>query len=95
MAVHPDYQRQGVGALLMNWSIDAAERLDLPIYVESTVPGRHFYKAMGFESVEYVIHKAADVGRKTDDVVPIVVRMPEKYKGLSMEEWQEMVDADV
>jgi GNAT superfamily N-acetyltransferase len=94
MAVLPDYQRKGVGALLMSWGIDAAERLDLPIYVESTLSGRHFYRAMGFETPTYVIHKGEDVGREKDDIVPIMVKMPIKYEGLSVEDWQAMVDED-
>ncbi|KAK7977956.1 GNAT family protein [Apiospora saccharicola] len=95
MAVLPDYQRKGVGALLMSWGIDAAERLDLPIYVESTLPGRHFYRAMGFETPTYVIHKGEDVGREKDDIVPIMVKMPIKYEGLSVEDWHVMVDEEV
>ncbi|KAK8086602.1 Ribosomal protein S18 acetylase RimI [Apiospora phragmitis] len=93
MAVQPGYQRKGVGTLLLNWGIDLADRLDVPIYLESTITARHFYKRFGFDIPEFVIHKAEVIGDDRDDIVPIMVRMPKNHEGLSVGEWQAMVDA--
>ncbi|KAK8038803.1 Acyl-CoA N-acyltransferase [Apiospora rasikravindrae] len=94
MAVEPKYQRKGVGTLLLNWGIDVAERLGVPIYLEATIPGRNFYKRFGFQIPEFVIHKAATVRRDRDDIVPCMVKMPKKYEDLSVAEWQMLIDSE-
>ncbi|KAI0143050.1 acyl-CoA N-acyltransferase [Xylariaceae sp. FL1272] len=91
MAVHPDHQRKGIGRLLLQWGIDIAEKLGVPIYTESTVGGFPLYKAGGFEQLTHVhlIHKAEVLGAKEDSEVPLVVRMPSRAKGLTFKEWAE------
>jgi len=46
--VHPDYRRQGVGRLLLEWGCKIADEKRLESFVESTDDGRDFYKAHGF-----------------------------------------------
>ncbi|KAI1337259.1 acyl-CoA N-acyltransferase [Xylariaceae sp. FL0016] len=89
MAVHPDYQRRGIGRLLMQWGIDMAEKLGLPIYLEATDAGFPLYKSMGFERLTHVsvIHKAEVTGSAEDTNVPLMVKMPSKARGMSFEEW--------
>jgi GNAT superfamily N-acetyltransferase len=47
VAVHPEYQRQGVGQLLMNFGICIAQKARLPIYIESSQDGVRLYEKLG------------------------------------------------
>ncbi|KAH6645893.1 acyl-CoA N-acyltransferase [Truncatella angustata] len=89
MAVHPKYQRKGIGRSLTQWGVDIAEQLGLPIYLESTDAAVPLYESVGFQRVthETLVHKAILTGQKEDVVVPIFVRMPSKANGLSFQEW--------
>ncbi|KAH9896248.1 acyl-CoA N-acyltransferase [Xylariomycetidae sp. FL2044] len=89
MAVHPDHQRRGAGRLLMQWGMDVAEKMGLPVYLESTEPGYPLYQHMGFERLTHVslIHKAEVAGTPEDVEVPLMVKMPSQAKGMSFKEW--------
>ncbi|KAI0203192.1 acyl-CoA N-acyltransferase [Astrocystis sublimbata] len=91
IAVHPDYQRRGAGRMLMQWGVEVAEQLGLPIYLESTGPGNSLYRAMGFEQLTHVqiIHKAVDTGEMNDTEIPLMVRMPKTAKAMPFKEWAE------
>ncbi|KAI2472037.1 acyl-CoA N-acyltransferase [Annulohypoxylon bovei var. microspora] len=88
LAVHPEQQRRGVGRLLTQWGINAAEQLDLPVYLESSMPGLPLYERMGFERLTHVslIHKEESTGLP-DEEIPLMVKMPSAAKGLSFKEW--------
>ncbi|KAF2830387.1 hypothetical protein CC86DRAFT_367163 [Ophiobolus disseminans] len=47
IAVHPDYQRKGVGQLLMDFGIGVAQKAELPIYIESSQEGVRLYEKLG------------------------------------------------
>lgn len=47
MAVHPKYQRKGIGKLLMEYGIGIAQQVDLPVYIESSKEGVRLYEKMG------------------------------------------------
>ena len=49
--VHPDYQRRGVGKLLMEWGLDVADREGLSCRLQATPQGRGLYSKCGFENV--------------------------------------------
>ncbi|KAI1375064.1 acyl-CoA N-acyltransferase [Hypoxylon crocopeplum] len=88
IAVHPDHQRRGIGRLLMQWGIDIAEKLQVPLYTESSKPGLRLYKSLGFERLTHVslIHREEVTGRP-DDEVPLMVKMPSTANGLCFKEW--------
>ncbi|OMP86142.1 hypothetical protein BK809_0003311, partial [Diplodia seriata] len=48
---HPDYQRRGCGAALVRTGCEIADRLSLPVWVESSPVGERLYRAHGFELV--------------------------------------------
>jgi len=52
MAVHPDYQRKGIGKLLMGFGIDVAQQVELPIYIESSEEGTRLYEKSGCQRVK-------------------------------------------
>ncbi|KAI2639694.1 acyl-CoA N-acyltransferase [Hypomontagnella submonticulosa] len=88
IAVQPEHQRRGIGRLLMQWGINVADQLQLPIYTEASKPGLRLYESVGFERLTHLslIHKEEVTGRP-DAEVPLVARMPSVAKGLSFKEW--------
>jgi GNAT superfamily N-acetyltransferase len=52
MAVHPKYQRKGVGQLLMEYVIGIAQQVELPIYIESSEEGTRLYEKMACRRVK-------------------------------------------
>jgi GNAT superfamily N-acetyltransferase len=51
MAVHPNYQRKGIGKLLMDFGIGVAQQVELPIYIESSEEGVRLYEKLGCQRV--------------------------------------------
>lgn len=88
-AVHPDHQKRGAGRLLMQWGIDIAEKLELPLYLETSEDVAPFYEKMGCERLTdvKVIQTAEVTGAPGDVEVPLLVKMPSKAKGLSFQDW--------
>jgi ribosomal protein S18 acetylase RimI-like enzyme len=52
LAVHPEYQRRGIGELLMQFGIDVAQKAVLPIYVESSREGVRLYEKTGCRRIK-------------------------------------------
>ena len=48
LAVHPAFQRQGLGSMLLSWGMAQASRHQLPVVVAATFSGEHLYKSHGF-----------------------------------------------
>jgi ribosomal protein S18 acetylase RimI-like enzyme len=55
LAVHPEYQRRGIGKLLMQFGIDVAQKTELPIYVESSREGVRLYEKMGCRRIKMLV----------------------------------------
>ncbi|KAJ3462480.1 hypothetical protein MRS44_007266 [Fusarium solani] len=89
IAVDPKHQGRKAGALLCQYGIEQAERLQIPMYFESSPTTLGLYKKVGFEELKkQVIHAAEDLGTPEDVVVPLCIRMPAAANGMSFEEWQ-------
>jgi GNAT superfamily N-acetyltransferase len=52
MAVHPNYQRKGLGKLLMEYGISIAQQVELPIYIESSQEGIKLYEKTGCQRIK-------------------------------------------
>lgn len=88
LAVHPDHQRKGVGALLMQWGLDIGEKTNLPVYTESSPQAYGLYKKLGFQTLkEKIVHKPEVTGEDSDAEVPLVVKMPSAAGDLVFEDW--------
>lgn len=63
IAVHPKYQRKGVGELLFKAGASIAEQTHLPIYIESSKEARRLYEKVGCWLLkERPVHKSEDLG---------------------------------
>lgn len=49
LAVHPDFRRQGVGTMMVNWGINAAKEKGWPVTVCSSPLGKLLYAHLKFE----------------------------------------------
>jgi GNAT superfamily N-acetyltransferase len=52
MYVSPDWQRRGVGNMLLQWGLERAAGEYVPIVCKSTSVGVYFYEHAGFRSLE-------------------------------------------
>ena len=80
IAVHPDFQRRGVGELLFKFGQGIAEQTQLPIYIESSKEAVRLYEKMGCKRLEErPVHKSEDLspgkvnGKKEDCGVALFV----------------------
>ena len=71
LAIHPSYQRQGLGQLLLK---DRLPQLpaDQAVQLESTPAGQGLYTRFGFE----VVHKIHVMGRDKMMDIPVMVKKP-------------------
>ncbi|KAF2771517.1 acyl-CoA N-acyltransferase [Teratosphaeria nubilosa] len=58
LVVHPAFQRRGAGTQLLSWGCEQADKLGVPIVLESTPAGLSLYQRVGFKHVNVV---AADM----------------------------------
>lgn len=84
MAVHPDYQRRGIGELLFKYEMDICRQTGLPMYIESSKEGIKLYEKMGSRRLEEkLVHKSEDItpektnGAREDQELPLFVWLPE------------------
>ncbi|CAM1509032.1 Fc.00g027710.m01.CDS01 [Cosmosporella sp. VM-42] len=90
IAVDPKHQGKKAGALLCQYGIEMSERIQVPLYFESSPSTLGLYQKVGFELLkENVVHKAGLLGYPTDVTVPLMVRMPSAAGGLTLEEWHD------
>lgn len=52
---HPDHQRRGAGAMLVQWGADVADDAGLCCYLEASAAGYHLYRKKGFEDVDLIV----------------------------------------
>ncbi|KAM0745793.1 acyl-CoA N-acyltransferase [Meredithblackwellia eburnea MCA 4105] len=48
LSIHPDHQRMGVGRVLLQWGLDAADSDGVPVYLDATPAGIPMYNAFNF-----------------------------------------------
>ncbi|KAF9885571.1 hypothetical protein FE257_012777 [Aspergillus nanangensis] len=90
VAVHPEYQGRGVGKHLVQWGLDTAEQLQVPIYLESTVEGVPLYERTGFQTLQEGVTFTPEVTQLKEDIqAPLMVKMPASAGGMTFEEWAE------
>lgn len=82
----------------MQWGIDIADQLHLPIYLEATLMGVPLYEKLGFQLLKenFFVRNVGFLRERgflelgSDDLkIPIMVKMPSAAKGMTFEEWKE------
>lgn len=58
LVTHPEFQRRGTGAKLLEWSTEQADKLGVVMALEATPAGLALYKRFGFVEKEVI---AADM----------------------------------
>lgn len=74
--VHPDYQHQGIGSLLLRWGIQKAEEMGAKIWLSSTAYAVVVYEKKGWKVVE---RREVELGKYGGEGVysrPWMVRKP-------------------
>lgn len=84
MAVHPDYQRKGVGEKIFQYGMTTSSQTGLPIYIESSKDGVGFYQKMGCKKLKETLRRAPGsitsgdgTEIKADEDLPLFVWLPE------------------
>lgn len=62
----PNHHRRGVGKMHLDWGIEEAGKLGLPVYLESSPMGRPLYERVGFETVGWLDFDAKQWGLDHD-----------------------------
>jgi GNAT superfamily N-acetyltransferase len=65
--VDPEYQRQGVGTMLMQWGNDVADAMMLSCWLEASAKGKGLYRKLGYEEASRMEWETESFG--TADVV--------------------------
>ncbi|CAN9301880.1 unnamed protein product [Alternaria alternata] len=78
MAVHPDYQRKGIGELLFKRGITIAQQTGLPMYIESSKEGVKLYERMGSRKLKEKLVKSNETNDAGEnEECPLYVWLPE------------------
>ncbi|KAJ5690846.1 acetyltransferase [Penicillium macrosclerotiorum] len=48
LGTHPDYQRQGLGSMLVKWGCELADQDGVGVYVDASTAGASLYRKFGF-----------------------------------------------
>jgi hypothetical protein len=74
----------------MQWGLETSEKLNVPIYLESTVEGVPLYNKLGFRTLaEPIVFKPEVTGREKDIQAPLMVKMPKSAGDTTFEQWAE------
>ena len=82
-----EYQRKGIGEILLQWGINKGEEADLPVYLESTPDAIDLYSRNGFIALEsYGLDPQLYGLRNVDDMIPMI-RLPSRYGSESIRQF--------
>lgn len=84
IAVHPGYQRKGVGEKIFQFGKTISSHTELPVYIESSTDGVRFYEKMGCKKLKETLRRVPGnitsgdgTELKADEDVPLFVWLPE------------------
>jgi predicted N-acetyltransferase YhbS len=75
---HPDHQKRGAGRKLIQWGLDKADDLELPLYLEGSLSGVRLYRSVGFEAVGEIHFDSTKYGGDKPDVHTVSISMARK-----------------
>jgi len=77
LATRPDYQKRGLGKILLQHVLDLADQEGRKAYLEGLPPGRQLYLKTGFRDLELLTFDMKALGVEEPAVVNIMVRDPQ------------------
>ena len=80
LCVHRDHQRRGAGTALVQLSLDQAENLGLPAYLEASVHGYPLYLKLGFYEIDTVTVKADNWDGSCDMNYVVMLKNPREVE---------------
>lgn len=51
LSVDPNWQRKGIGRMLLQWGLERAQEENVPVGLDSTEVGEILYRKVGFEKI--------------------------------------------
>lgn len=48
----PDYQRRGIGAMILDWGVKLGDQLFLPMWIHASPAGKILYSKFGFIEID-------------------------------------------
>lgn len=78
LATRPEFNRQGVGAMALQWGLEKADELGLPIWLEGSPQGVGLYKKHGFKVLDTLPWDARDYGHHEALTHLCMMRQPMK-----------------
>ncbi|KAF2674879.1 acyl-CoA N-acyltransferase [Microthyrium microscopicum] len=80
LTVSPDFQRRGVGRLLMQWGMDKADKLGLENYLEASQAGKKLYESCGFRAIKEMQFDMRPWGVERTAIHAVMFRQPVQAK---------------
>jgi len=80
LTIRPEYQRKGVGTLLMKYGIEEADRLGIRSYLEASAAGKGLYLRYGYKPVKNIEFDTRPYGGDFTDIHTVMIREPELRK---------------
>jgi GNAT superfamily N-acetyltransferase len=72
----PKYQRQGAASALMKWGLETADKMGLPVYLESSPDAHGFYQKHGFRDIGTFPLDLSQYGGSHLHTTPLMIRRP-------------------
>ncbi|KAF2868459.1 acyl-CoA N-acyltransferase [Massariosphaeria phaeospora] len=73
----PKFQGRGAGGILLNWGTQEADKIGLPIYLESSPEAHRFYQKHGFEDIEEFRVDFSQFSKEGKwHIAPLMIRKP-------------------
>ena len=80
LAVRPDYQRKGLGGLLLEQGLALADRDGARTYIEASVKGFSLYKKYGWKEFDEVVVDTRPYGGQGLESTKLMMREPQPLK---------------
>lgn len=75
LAVHPAYQRRGIGEKLLLPGLQSADEMGARAYVQASEAGRGLYSRLGWEVVDEIV---VEYGEGAEGRTGILIREPRR-----------------
>jgi ribosomal protein S18 acetylase RimI-like enzyme len=86
LAVHPQYQRRGLGSLMLEPVLAMADKEARNVYIEASKKGVGLYRRYGWIEVDRMLVDTRPYGGKMIEETQLMIRDPGKGKHIEVSE---------